>query len=117
MKWRAAIALLAFSSLIASAGAQSSTEDSSVSQQTQVHDYWVDPSTSLMWTAKDNGKDLNWKQAMRYCRDLRLAGYSDWSLPTIDQLQGIYDGSGFATPPPQKGAIWALAGKAKGPCF
>lgn len=117
MKWRAAIALLAFSSLIASAGAQSSTEDSSVSQQTQVHDYWVDPSTSLMWTAKDNGKDLNWKQAMRYCRDLRLAGYSDWSLPTIDQLQGIYDGSGFAAPPPQKGAIWALAGKAKGPCF
>ena len=33
--------------------------------------YWVDPSTSLMWAGKDNGKDVSWNKAMKYCRDLR----------------------------------------------
>ena len=44
-----------------------------------------------MWAGKDNGKDANWHQAVGYCRELRLAGYSDWHLPTIDELEGIYD--------------------------
>jgi hypothetical protein len=52
---------------------------------------WIDPATGLMWTGKDNGSDMNWQQAMDYCQSLQLAGYSDWRLPTIDELQGIYD--------------------------
>ena len=57
----------------------------------QVSDYWTDPSTGLTWASKDNGKDVNWHKATDYCRNLRLAGYSDWRLPTIDELQAIYD--------------------------
>jgi hypothetical protein len=83
-------------------------------QETQVRGYWVDPATGLMWAGKDNGENVNWHRAMTYCRDLRLAGYSDWRLPTIDELQGIYDASGFAAPPLHKGAEWVLAGKPKG---
>jgi hypothetical protein len=60
-------------------------------QEDQVRGYWADPSTGLMWTAKDNGKDVSWKTAMKYCRNLRLAGYSDWRLPNLVELQGIYD--------------------------
>lgn len=52
---------------------------------------WTDPATSLIWTKKDNGKDVNWQQATDYCRNLQLAGHSDWRLPTIDELLGIYD--------------------------
>jgi serine/threonine protein kinase len=52
---------------------------------------WTDPATGLMWTKKDNGKDVNWQQATGYCRNLQLDGHSDWRLPTIDELQGIYD--------------------------
>jgi hypothetical protein len=52
---------------------------------------WTDPATGLMWTKKENDSDVNWQQAMDYCRNLQLAGYSDWRLPTIDELQGIYD--------------------------
>ncbi len=59
--------------------------------ETQMRGYWVDPSTGLIWAAKDNGKDVNWHKATSYCRDLRLAGYSDWRLPTIDELEGIYE--------------------------
>jgi hypothetical protein len=44
-----------------------------------------------MWAWRDNGKDVSWHKAMKYCRDLRLAGFSDWRLATIDELQGIYD--------------------------
>lgn len=58
---------------------------------TQQPGYWIDPSTGLMWTSKDNGKDVSWKHAVRYCRNLRLAGHSDWRLPNIAELQGIYD--------------------------
>jgi len=73
------------------AGAQSPTQDQSTAQETQVRGYWVDPSTGLMWAGKDNGKDVNLRLATKYCRDLRLAGYSDWRLAMIDQLQGISD--------------------------
>ena len=54
---------------------------------------WTDPDTGLTWTKADNGSDINWNQAIAYCSNLRLGGYSDWRLPTIDELQGIYDPS------------------------
>ncbi|MGA3160474.1 MAG: DUF1566 domain-containing protein [Terracidiphilus sp.] len=52
---------------------------------------WTDPATGLMWTKKDNGFGVTWQQATDYCRNLQLAGHWDWRLPTIDELQGIYD--------------------------
>jgi hypothetical protein len=44
-----------------------------------------------MWAGKDNGRDVTWHKAMKYCRNLRLAGYSDWRLANMAELQGIYD--------------------------
>jgi tetratricopeptide (TPR) repeat protein len=52
---------------------------------------WTDSTTGLMWTNKENGGDVNWQQATDYCKNLQLAGHTDWRLPTIDELQGIYD--------------------------
>lgn len=65
-------------------------------QQTRVADLqqnptWKDPATRLMWARQDNGRDLNWNQAGDYCRDLTLGGYSNWRLPAIDELPGIFD--------------------------
>jgi hypothetical protein len=73
------------------AGAQSSKEAAGPGHEAQVRGYWKDRSTGLMWAGKDNGKDVRWKKAVNYCRDLRLGGYSDWRLATIEELQGIYD--------------------------
>ena len=73
------------------AGAQSPTEDRNLALETQVRGYWIDPSTGLMWAAKDNGRDMSWKGAAKYCRDLRLAGYSDWRLATLAEFRTIYD--------------------------
>ena len=77
---------------VVNAHGQSSVDDRQVATDTRVRGYWVDPSTGLMWAGKDNfGRDLSWRQATEYCRDLRLAGYVDWRLPEIHELQGIHD--------------------------
>ena len=47
----------------------------------------------LMWTGKDNGSDVTWNEANSYCQNLRLGGYSDWRLPSIDELSAVYDPS------------------------
>lgn len=46
-----------------------------------------------MWARKDNGSNVTWPQATDYCQNLSLGGYSGWHLPTIDQLDAIYDES------------------------
>ncbi len=46
---------------------------------------------SVTWTKSDNGSEIPWDSADRYCRDLTLGGYSGWRLPAIEELKGIYD--------------------------
>ena len=53
---------------------------------------WTDPQTRLMWIPADNGYGVTAIQAGNYCRSLRLEGYNDWSLPTIDELHGLFGG-------------------------
>jgi hypothetical protein len=52
---------------------------------------WIDPATVLMWTNMDNGAGISWYEAVDYCHSLKLANHSDWRLPTIDELQILYD--------------------------
>jgi len=59
--------------------------------QSQVY---LDSRTGLLWTKSDNGRDLDWSQANEYCQNLRLGDYSNWRLPTIDQLENLYDPRG-----------------------
>jgi Protein of unknown function (DUF1566) len=96
MKWQTTLVLISFCALVVIAGAQSSTQDQGQAQETQMRGYWVDPSTGLIWAGKDNGKDVSWRKAMKYCRNLQLAGYSDWRLATLGELVGIYDKSAEA---------------------
>ena len=51
----------------------------------------IDTRTNLMWAAKDNGSDINWGKAKSYCENYRGGGYTDWRLPTQDELAGLYD--------------------------
>jgi serine/threonine protein kinase len=73
--------------------------ESEVSKQQQnsylsaANGVWADPSgRGLVWTSKDNGKDIKWIDADNWCRASRLSGYSDWRLPTLGELKAIYDG-------------------------
>jgi hypothetical protein len=91
VKYRATFAALLLAVSAALASVQSAPEDQGAAQETQTRGYWIDPSTGLMWAGRDNGRDVSWKKALRYCRDLRLARYSDWRLANIGELGGIYD--------------------------
>jgi len=51
----------------------------------------LDTHTKLMWAAKDNGSDINWANAKSYCENYRGGGYTDWRMPTQDELAGLYD--------------------------
>lgn len=46
----------------------------------------LDTQTGLTWLASDNGKDIDWHDAGRYC-----AGFSPgtWSLPSMNELQQL----------------------------
>ena len=87
--WRKFGVVLLLLAAVLQVSAQSASE-------AQEHGFWTDATTGLIWVGKDNGKDINWHNAMKYCRDLRLGGYSDWRLPTLAELKGIYDRSAVA---------------------
>jgi len=57
-----------------------------------------DTSTGLMWASRDNGKNIDWHDAKRYCENYRGGGYTDWRMPTLDELASLYDKkkSGYA---------------------
>jgi hypothetical protein len=50
----------------------------------------LDTKTNLMWAA-ENGDYANWKDAKSYCENYRRGGYTDWRMPTYDELEGLYD--------------------------
>jgi hypothetical protein len=54
---------------------------------------WTDSATGLMWTRSDNNADLDFDHAVSYCKNLNRGGFSDWRLPEIDELKGLYDPS------------------------
>ncbi|MFC1850976.1 DUF1566 domain-containing protein [candidate division CSSED10-310 bacterium] len=50
----------------------------------------TDLSSGLMWAQRDNGQDLTWLEAQEYCQSFSLAGFDDWRLPTIQELEGLF---------------------------
>ncbi|MEN6508869.1 MAG: DUF1566 domain-containing protein [Smithella sp.] len=51
----------------------------------------VDTQTNLMWAAKDNGQDINWYDAQKYCENYRGGGYTDWRMPKKEELAELFD--------------------------
>ncbi len=50
----------------------------------------LDTSTKLMWASKDNGIDITWHDAKSYCKNYTEGGYDDWRMPTLDELETLY---------------------------
>ncbi len=60
----------------------------------------TDKATGLMWMKVGSGKlkagknkdgRLNWQEALNWAENLKYAGYSDWRLPNVKELQSIVD--------------------------
>jgi hypothetical protein len=96
MEWPVKCVVCLFASAVMVCTHSAALDGRSLPQDAQAPASWVDPSTGLMWAGKDNGKDVKWKAAAKYCHDLRLTGHSDWRLATIEELEGISDGDAKA---------------------
>lgn len=50
-----------------------------------------DNSTGLMWMKDDNLEGVDWENALLYAENIEYAGYTNWRLPNVKELQGIVD--------------------------
>lgn len=60
----------------------------------------TDTATGLMWQSADDGVRRNWQDSLAYAENADFAGYTDWRLPNIKELQSIvkYGGEEGAWP-------------------
>lgn len=71
--------------------------------------------TGLMWQKEDDGKERTYDEAILYCIELRIAGYSDWRLSTLEELLSIVrqgmpanTDESFTTAKPER--YWTITG-------
>lgn len=50
-----------------------------------------DTNTGLMWLQDDSLTPMDWENALSYAENFTYAGFSDWRLPNVKELQGIVD--------------------------
>jgi len=50
-----------------------------------------DSSTSLMWQREDDDTKRSWDSSTSYCSISTLANYTDWRLPTLEELESLID--------------------------
>lgn len=51
----------------------------------------LDRKTGLFWMRRDSGGPLQWKEAVAYCQNISLGGFSDWRLASIADLKSLYN--------------------------
>lgn len=54
----------------------------------------TDRATALMWSKADNGRGMNWQDALAWVQKQNAAkflGHDDWRLPSVKELQSIVD--------------------------
>lgn len=56
----------------------------------------IDNLTGLVWSRNaDLFESTNWSEAVAYCRNLELAGFSDWRMPTAREMYSLLSRGGM----------------------
>lgn len=48
-----------------------------------------DTRTNLLWQKSPSSWKFTWEKAIDHCKSLIFAGYDDWRLPTIEELEAL----------------------------
>ena len=67
----------------------------------------LDTKKNLMWSAKDNGDNIDWTTAKSYCENYRGGGYTDWRMPTTDELAGLNASGAYKDKIDITGWVWS----------
>lgn len=51
----------------------------------------LDTKTNLLWAEKDNGEAITIHEAKMYCKEYQGGGFSDWRMPSNQELRKLYD--------------------------
>ncbi|MEI6746523.1 MAG: DUF1566 domain-containing protein [Methylococcaceae bacterium] len=51
----------------------------------------TDTKTGLMWRQQEETQRFTWDKAKQYAKTSNFADYSDWRLPTLDELNSLID--------------------------
>jgi hypothetical protein len=51
----------------------------------------IDHKTNLVWDANTTAESKTWAEADAAAKSCRLGGFTDWRLPTLDELESIRD--------------------------
>jgi len=73
--------------------------------------------SELMWS--DTQTEGNWHEAMKFADDCIDGGYADWRLPTVSELQDVFD---YETGEPKVGGFsdeyfWSSTGLSCNPTY
>ena len=47
----------------------------------------TDTRRQVMWQKGDNGEEVTFEEAQKYCKELQLGGYADWRLPKPEERE------------------------------
>ena len=61
----------------------------------------------LVWANADNGKNVSWKLAVKYCEELSKGRRDHWRLPTIEELQEQFKGARASLSQPKRSWLWS----------
>ena len=50
-----------------------------------------DTKLRLMWQKDGSQNTMNFSDAEKHCKESRVGGFSDWRLPSIDELESLVD--------------------------
>ncbi|MFA6795981.1 MAG: DUF1566 domain-containing protein [Bacilli bacterium] len=70
---------------------QDADYDSPAFSFTSWEDTVIDNNTGLMWQAVPSDDKFSWSEAVDYCDNLELDGFTEWRLPTAEELFSISD--------------------------
>jgi len=64
-----------------------------ISKKINTIDVWKDNNTGLMWQLDIDTRLMTWLEANEYVKNINnmnYGGYSDWRLPTIEELEFVH---------------------------